>query len=251
MDKNDGELAAAKRLLAQIHLDHPQLKLMVVLNGWYSHAPIINLLKEHRMRYLIVARETNHQAWYDELATDSKVQTHEFTDEEGIHHQFRYWEPVALNASNPDCQVKVLEYWETTEKGKTTPYGWVTDWPVNQHDLRMKVMRAGRARWKIDNETFNHLNNHGDHLEPNFGQGKKYLIEVFAMIMRLAFLVDQIELGCGKVFRKVLDKFGEVSRFQKKFSSKLDEWDIPDWSVWYQTLIKGHVRRTLEAADTS
>ena len=137
------------------------------------------------------------------------------------------------------------------KKGKTTHYGWVTDLPINQHDLRMKIMRAGRARWKIENEAFNHLKNHGYHFEPNFGHGKKYLLEVLAMIMLLAFLVDQIELGCGKVFRKVLAKFGEFSRFRKKLSSKLDEWDIPDWAVWYQALIKGHVRHTLEAADTS
>ena len=203
------------------------------------------------MRYLIVARESKNKAWDYELATNPEVQIHEFTDEEGTHHQFRYWEQVALNASNPDCQVKVLEYWETTKKGKTTPYGWVTDWPINQPELRMKVMRAGRARWKIDNETFNNLKNHGYHFEPNFGHGKKHLLEVMARIMLLAFLVDQIELGCGKVFRQVLAKFGEVSRFRKKFSSKLDEWDIPDWGVWYQALIKGHARRTLEAADTS
>lgn len=58
----------------------------------------------------------------------------------------------------------------------------------------MKTMRAGRARWRIENETFNRLKNQGYHFEHNFGQGHKHLSSVFAQMMVLAFLIDQIEL---------------------------------------------------------
>ena len=34
-------------------------------------------------------------------------------------------------------------------------------------------MRGGRARWKIENETFNTLKNQGYHFEHNYGHGKK------------------------------------------------------------------------------
>ena len=66
----------------------------------------------------------------------------------------------------------------------------------------MQLMRAGRARWKIENETFNTLKNQGYCFEHNFVHGKKNLSTVFAFLMMLAFLIDQIQQRCCKLFRQ-------------------------------------------------
>ena len=63
------------------------------------------------------------------------------------------------------------------------------------------IMRGGRARWKIENETFNTLKNQGYHLEHNYGHGEQNLSVVFAMLMMLAFLVDQTQQLCCPVFQ--------------------------------------------------
>ena len=39
----------------------------------------------------------------------------------------------------------------------------------------MKLMRAGRARWRIENETFDTLKNQGYEFEHSFGHGEKHL----------------------------------------------------------------------------
>jgi hypothetical protein len=57
-------------------------------------------------------------------------------------------------------------------------------------------MRVVRARWKIENETFNTLKNRGCHFEHNFGHGKQYLCGTLAGLMLLAFLIDQILRTC-------------------------------------------------------
>jgi len=67
-------------------------------------------------------------------------------------------------------------------------------------------MRGGRARWKIENETFNTLKNQGYHLEHNYGHGARNLSVVLALLMRLAFLVDQVQQLCCPVFRAAWDK---------------------------------------------
>ena len=66
-------------------------------------------------------------------------------------------------------------------------------------------MRCGRARWRIENETFNTLKNQGYHFERNFGHGKKNLSVVFAFSMMLSFLVDQVQQMCCDLFSKVLE----------------------------------------------
>ena len=53
-------------------------------------------------------------------------------------------------------------------------------------------MKGGRARHKIENETFNTLKNQGYQFEHNFGHGYKHLTTVFAYLMYLAFFVDHV-----------------------------------------------------------
>ncbi|MFN8458864.1 MAG: hypothetical protein U0401_30145 [Anaerolineae bacterium] len=49
------------------------------------------------------------------------------------------------------------------------------------------LMRGGRARWKIENETFNTLKNQGYNFEHNYGHGPQNLSVNFALLMMLAF----------------------------------------------------------------
>ena len=69
-------------------------------------------------------------------------------------------------------------------------------------------MRGGRARWKIENETFHTRKNQGYHFEHNYGHGTPNLSVVFAMGMRLAFLVDQTQQLCCALFQAVWSKLG-------------------------------------------
>lgn len=64
-------------------------------------------------------------------------------------------------------------------------------------------MRGGRSRWKIENETFNTLKNQGYHFEHNYGHGEKHLATVLALLMLLAFLVDQMMQRGWQTFRQV------------------------------------------------
>src|SRR5262249_44477123 len=70
------------------------------------------------------------------------------------------------------------------------------------------LMRGGRARWKIENETFNTLKNQGYNFEHNYGHGTQNLSVVFATLMRLAFLVDQTQQLCCALFQAVWAKLG-------------------------------------------
>jgi hypothetical protein len=65
------------------------------------------------------------------------------------------------------------------------------------------MMRTGRSRWQIENETFNTLKNQGYHFEHNYGHRQQHLATVLALLMLLAFLVDQIQQRCGQLFRQV------------------------------------------------
>ncbi len=71
---------------------------------------------------------------------------------------------------------------------------------------RSRSIRGGRARWKIENETFNTLKNQNYQFEHNFGHGDKNLSTVFAILMMLAFLIDQVQELCDATFQRALKK---------------------------------------------
>ena len=98
--------------------------------------------------------------------------------------------------------VNYLLYEQTDKRGKTTRWTWVTNIPLNAKSVE-SVMRAGRSRWKIENETFNTLKNQGYNFEHNYGHGKQNLATVLAVTMFLAFTVDQMVQRCWKLFRQV------------------------------------------------
>ena len=142
----------------------PHLPLIVLEDGLASNAPHIRKLREYGMRFILGVKPGDHKALFDELESNARVQHWESTDGDGTHRRFRVLEQVALNKTNKDVEVNVLEYWETKPNGKRQHFSWVTDLPVNR-DTAMKIMRAGRARWRIENETFNTLKNAGYNLE--------------------------------------------------------------------------------------
>jgi len=88
---------------------------------------------------------------------------------------------VPLNASHSDVRVNFIEYWEMGQD-KVQHFSGVTDLRVSQRNV-YRLMRGGRARWKIENETVNTLKNQGDNLEHNYGHGEQNLSVVFATMM--------------------------------------------------------------------
>ena len=63
---------------------------------------------------------------------------------------------------------------------------WVTTLPVKKNNVA-EIVACGRARWKIENESFNVLKNHGYELEHNFGHGQRFLAMTLAALNLLAF----------------------------------------------------------------
>ena len=172
--KNDCERNAAKRFVDDFRREHPHLKVIMLEDALASNAPHIKHLEDNDIRYILGAKPGDHKFMFDYVNSSSDTQELEIEGENGVHHRFRFLNNVSLNASNKEVMVNFLECYETkpgTKKKsepRTTRFSWVTDIELNRDNV-MEIMRAGRARWKIENETFNTLKNQGYHFEHNFG----------------------------------------------------------------------------------
>ena len=220
-NKNDCERNAAKRLLQKIRDEHPNLKLIVVEDGLASNAPHIRQLKSLDMRFLLGAKPDDHEHLFDEVSkaeAEGRATTLRWTDDakkEAVQCEIRFAHDLPLNKSNADLLVNFLQYTEYASDGSIRKrFSWVTDLTIT-HDNARHLVRGGRARWKIENETFNTLKNQDYHFEHNFGHGEQNLSVIFAMLMMLAFLVDQTQELCCPLFQAV----------HKKLVSRRSLWD--------------------------
>ncbi len=98
-------------------------------------------------------------------------------------------------------------------------------------------MKGGRARWKIENETFNTLKNQGYHFKHNFGHGKQHLSSVFAHLMLLAFLIDQLQGLCCNVFQQAATVMESRVRLWERVRVIFFTFRIPNWMTFYQAII--------------
>ena len=65
------------------------------------------------------------------------------------------------------------------------------------------VRRAGRSRWKVENEIFHTLKNQGYHFAHNDGHGEQNLAMVLVLLMFPAFTVAQMRQRGWHLFRQV------------------------------------------------
>lgn len=215
--KQDCELAAAKRMLPKIRTAHPRLPLIITADGLYSNQPFVEALKQARMSFILVAKPTDHKLlfeWVHELTGLGEGSRLEFTDAKGRRHTYRWLNSVPLNGSRNADELNFFEYWLTVDQKVTYHNSWVTDLAVSENNV-CELVHGGRARWKIENETFNTLKNQGYHIEHNFGHGQQHLSMNFFVLNLLAFYIHQILSLCDLSYQYC----------RSKFSSRQEYWN--------------------------
>ena len=267
--KNDCEQNALTRFLNQFRTDHPKLDVIIAADAIHTNNPRIKNLIAHGMSYILAVKPGSHEKLFESVErweSNGQMIHVEIEEEIGdkvkkhcIHH-FRFMNRALLNHADLSSSTNFFEYWQTTQwvharTHDTTEekrhFSWVTDITITKDNI-MQLMRGGRCRWKIENETFNTLKNQGYEFEHNFGHGHNHLSTNFGYFMFLAFLFDQIQMiGC-KVFQRVyktecfacLSMFWDELRSTYKMSYRLS-YTFDSW----EALLTGNVRM-IASADT-
>ncbi len=235
--KNDCERRSAERFLTHLKREHPHLRVIITGDSLFSNGPFIKRLKLDSHAFILVAKPKDHKSLFENFhSLEKSTYT---TKQDKTTHNFSWINNLAINDSHPDCLVNVLEYWEEHANGKRQHWVWVTDFTLDEKNV-YQIMRGGRARHKIENETFNTLKNQGYHFEHNFGHGNKHLSTVFAYLMVLAFLVDQLQqLGC-KVFTKALARLKTKKNLWERKRSLFFNFFIDNLDDLWNALACGH-----------
>ena len=238
--KNDCERNAAKRFLDQLASDYPARVFTVTEDALSPNAPHIREIRRHGYHFILGVKEGDHAHLFEQVARARQTErtTASEVSEGQTVHRFSFINGVALNQANPDLLVNFIEYWEI-RPGKMQHFSWVTDFTVTTVNV-MRLMQGGRARWKVENETFNTLKNQGYHFEHNFGHGQQNLSVVFAVLMMLAFLVDQIQHLGDALFQAALKKAKRRCRLWEKLRALFTLLEFKSMAEVLQAIAYGY-----------
>ena len=117
-------------------------------------------------------------------------------------------------------------------------FSWVTDLDLSEKSL-YEYQRAGRSRWRGENETFNTLKNQGYRLEHNYGHGQENLTTVLALLMFLAFTIDQIQESCCGLFAAAVHRAGRRVRLWESIRSHLRHFEFESFADLYGAIASG------------
>jgi hypothetical protein len=188
-EKQDCERNAAKRWHAK-HADRLRpLRPVYLGDDLFACQPIVTMLADADDDFIFTCKESSHKALYD-FIDGAEPERHVETIRKGKAietRRYRWITGVPLR----DGKDAVLVNWiacEIFDRHGAVKYSiaWVTSLPVGKANVA-DIAAAGRARWKIENETFNVMKNHGYELEHNFGHGETFLAMTLAALNLLAF----------------------------------------------------------------
>ena len=205
-EKQDCERNAAKRWLARNGPRVAHLRPVYLGDDLFACQPIAEAMKAVGGSFILTCKPASHQTIAEYVSGAELSEHRQSVVQRGKRstYTYRWLADVPLRDSDDALRVTWVSVEIRNAKGKLTySNSFVTDLTVTAETVA-DIVACGRARWKIENETFNVLKNNGYHLEHNFGHGKKTLANVFVTLNLLAFAFHTVAQLCVQAWRDAM-----------------------------------------------
>ena len=248
-EKQDCERNAAKRWLAT-HADRVgDLRPIFLGDDLFACQPVTDAMVAAGGDFLLTAKPTSHKALYDFMdgATPEERVLKQKVAGKTLTYRYRWFSKVPLRDGEDARLVDWVGVTIADAKGKVTyQNAFVTSLDITR-DSVAEIVTCARARWKIENESFNVLKSNGYHLEHNFGHGKQNLAMMFAALNLLAFAVHTVCDCLEQIWVDARTAKRARKRFFEHIRTITAYLVFPDWNALMQTLIDSKPPPDIEA----
>jgi hypothetical protein len=243
-EKQDCERNAAKRWLARHGASFARLRPVFLGDDLFACQPIVAAVHQAGGNFILTCKPSSHQT-IGEYLHGAEIQEHRQTVRKRgktTTTVYRWLDAVPLRATQDAIPVNWFSIETFNAKGKRTYYNsFVTDLAVTA-DTVAELAACGRARWKIENETFNVLKTNGYNLEHNFGHGKKTLASVLVTLNLLAFAFHTAAYLGVLAWRTAVIARGPTYRFFEHLRTITVYLVFQDWPHLLQSIAAAAIR---------
>ena len=237
-EKQDCENRAAKRWLATHARAYAALDPVYLGDDLFSRQPLCQAVLDVGGHFIFVCKPSSHPT-IEEYLTGIELPSVEETVKRGkqrFTHRYRWLCALPLRDGKDALKVNWFEIEIINPAGKTTyRNSFVTDLPVGPDNVA-ELSACGRARWKIENETFNVLKNNGYNLEHSFGHGKQNLAAILVTLNLLAFAIHTVSDIADELWRAAREKLGPRYNFFGRLAAITAYLIFPSWDDLLLTL---------------
>lgn len=245
-EKQDCEMAAAKRWLEQHGRFYARQGVTVLGDDLYSRQPFCQALRDQRLHFILVCKPESHNYLYatvDFLAAKQLLGTkvvRRWTGQYAEISTYRYTEHLPLTGEPRALEVNWCEVTVTRQDTGEVLYrnSWISDFALTDTTVEA-VVRDGRTRWKVENENNNVLKTKGYHLEHNFGHGQQYLASGLLSLNLLAFLIHTVLDLVDDQYRAIRAKLGTRRTFFQDLETLLRYFPFDDWAALWTFMYHG------------
>jgi hypothetical protein len=238
-EKQDCERNAAKRWLATQGENLRDLRPVYLGDALFACQSICAAVQANGGDFLFTAKPDLHQTLYDFIQgapLEELSQTHTQRTKK-LTYRYRWFRGAPLRDSHDAINVNWIGLTIVDAKGKVTyQSAFLTSLEVSAGNV-VEMVACARARWKIENESFNVLKNNGYHLEHNFGHGKQHLAMLFAAMNLLAFAMHTVCDCLESLWAEARQAKQARTRFFEHMRTITAYLVFPDWQTLMETLI--------------
>ncbi len=220
VSKQDCELNAAKRLMKRIKQEYPKLPICIQGDALYGVEPVMELCRKYGWKYIFSQKETRQRLVaenYNLLSEEDKTKKTgiKIGKEEGTGCYYNHMEKLA--GKKEIMNLYEYSYEKKTPKGVIEiRFQWLTNIELTKNNLE-EMIKAGRGRWKIENEGFNNQKNgiyRIEHLNSRNSNAMKnhYLLTQIADILMQLYLawcplIKEIKQSIKNTSSRLLESF--------------------------------------------
>jgi hypothetical protein len=245
-EKQDCEIQAAKRWVEKWGDFYAKRNVTILGDDLFSREPYCRLLIDKHFHFILVCKPDSHPQLYqtvDFLATNGVLGTKVVRRWVGKYAEistYRYGNQLPLTGEADALPVNWCEVTITREDTGEQRYknAFVTDFEVTDTTVEA-IVRAGRARWKVENENNNVLKTKGYHIEHNFGHGSQHLASLLLSLNLLAFLFHTVLDLVDEQYRAIRQTLGTRRKFSQDLEALLRYFQFENWDEVLTFMFKG------------
>ena len=245
-EKQDCEIAAAKRWLEQHGDFYARQGTTVLGDDLYSRQPFCQALRDHQLHFILVCKPESHPHLYTTVAFLAAKQllgtkqVRRWTGQYAEIATYRYTEALPLTGDPQAVPANWCEVIITREDTGEPLYtnAFVTDFVITDTTVEA-IVRDGRTRWKVENENNNVLKTKGYHLEHNFGHGQQHLASLLLSLNLLAFLCHTVLDLVDDQYRAIRAALGPRRTFFQDLETLLRYFPFDSWDALWTFMFHG------------
>jgi hypothetical protein len=244
--KQDCEINAAKRWLVTHAARYSTGNDTLLGDDLYAHQPFCRQVLLHHFHFLFTCKPSSHahlHGWVEALPPGRALHTLKLRikgkGNRWEYHQYRWANQVPLTDRDDALKVNWCELTTTTGVGAVLyRNAFITDWEITAENVS-GLAAAGRARWKIENESNNVLKTKGYHLEHNFGHGKEHLSSLLMTMNLLAFAWHTLLEVTDTSYQLVRAAVGARRKFFQHLEALTAYWFFENWEQLMDFMMRG------------